>query len=58
QAMAVKYLTENKLEPRVHKIPDEIDERIAELKLRTMDIQIDQLSERQRKYLESWEEGT
>lgn len=58
QALAVKYLTENKLEPRVHKIPDEIDERIAELKLETMNIQIDQLSERQRKYLESWEEGT
>jgi len=58
QALAVKYLAENKLEPKVHKIPDEIDRRIATLKLNTMDVRIDQLSERQIEYLENWEEGT
>jgi len=58
QALAVKYLLENKLEPGVYKIPDEIDDRIAVLKLKTMDIEIDQLTGRQKKYLESWSEGT
>lgn len=58
QALAVRYLTENKLEPGVHKIPREIDERIARLKLKTMGIVIDQLSKRQKEYIESWGEGT
>ena len=58
QALAVKYLLENRLEPGVYKIPDEIDDRIAVLKLKTMNIEIDQLTDRQRKYLESWSEGT
>ena len=58
QALAVRYLTENKLEPGVHKIPREIDERIARLKLKTMGIVIDQLSKRQKEYIESWSEGT
>ncbi len=58
QALAVKYLAENELEPKVHKIPEEIDQRIATLKLKTMDVRIDQLSERQIEYLENWEEGT
>lgn len=58
QALAVRYLTENKLEPGVHKIPKEIDEVIARLKLKTMGIVIDQLSKRQKEYIESWSEGT
>lgn len=58
QALAVRYLTENKLSPGVYKIPKEIDERIARLKLNTMGIKIDKLSKRQREYIESWEEGT
>ncbi|HDI72950.1 MAG TPA: adenosylhomocysteinase, partial [Candidatus Altiarchaeales archaeon] len=58
QALAVRYLTENKLEPGVHKIPREIDEVIARLKLKTMGIVIDQLSKRQKEYIESWSEGT
>jgi len=58
QALAVRYLTENKLEPGVHKIPKEIDEGIARLKLKTMGIVIDQLSKRQKEYIESWSEGT
>ncbi len=58
QALAIKYINENELEPRVHRIPKEIDERIAQLKLKTMNIKIDSLSERQKKYLEGWKEGT
>jgi adenosylhomocysteinase len=58
QALAVKYLLKNRLKPGVYKIPGEVDNRIATLKLKTMDIEIDKLTDRQRKYLESWEEGT
>lgn len=58
QALAMEYLTRKKLQPKVHRIPEEIDDRIAELKLKSMNVTIDQLSERQIAYLENWQEGT
>jgi len=58
QAMAVKHLIENDLKPGVHPIPQEIDKGIATLKLKTMGIEIDALTDEQKKYLETWEEGT
>ncbi|MEM0504398.1 MAG: adenosylhomocysteinase [Sulfolobales archaeon] len=60
QAYAIKYLVERygKLANSVYKLPDEIDEAIARLKLMSMGISIDVLSEEQRKYLSSWELGT
>ena len=39
-------------------MPQEIDEEIARLKLETMGVDIDQLTEEQAKYLASWDEGT
>jgi adenosylhomocysteinase len=39
-------------------VPAEIDQEVARLKLASMDITIDELTEEQRKYLSSWEEGT
>jgi adenosylhomocysteinase len=39
-------------------LPSEIDNEIARLKLATMGIQIDTVSEEQAKYLASWDEGT
>lgn len=60
QAMAAKYILENKgvLEKRVYVLPDEIDKEIAMLKLKSMGVQIDTLTEEQRRYLEGWREGT
>jgi len=58
QALAVKYIAEHELEPWVHKIPEEIDRRVAELKLKAMGIEIDELSAEQEEYLSSWEHGT
>uniref|UniRef100_A0A7V4AB98 Adenosylhomocysteinase n=2 Tax=candidate division WOR-3 bacterium TaxID=2052148 RepID=A0A7V4AB98_UNCW3 len=60
QALAVKFLKENgkNLEKKVYVLPEEIDRRIAILKLKTMGIEIDELKEEQRRYLESWREGT
>jgi len=56
QAMSALYIMEHKgsLEPRVFDIPPEIDEKIAKRKLESLGIKIDVLTEKQKKYLESW----
>ena len=46
------------LERKVYGVPKEIDDEIARLKLETMGIVIDKLTEEQAKYLASWDEGT
>jgi adenosylhomocysteinase len=46
------------LERRVYDVPREIDDEIARLKLQTMGIEIDRLTEEQERYLASWDEGT
>lgn len=58
QALCAEFLAKNKLQPKVHDVPDEIDSRVAKLKLEAMGISNDQLSDEQRKYLTSWSEGT
>ncbi|MCX6815127.1 MAG: adenosylhomocysteinase [Candidatus Aenigmarchaeota archaeon] len=60
QALCTKYLKENKggLENKVYNVPKEIDIRIANLTLKAAGIEIDTLSPEQKKYLESWQEGT
>jgi adenosylhomocysteinase len=60
QAMAAKYLVDNQgqLENGVHTIPVELDHEIARIKLASMGINIDTLTDEQVKYLNSWEEGT
>ncbi|MFY9639218.1 MAG: adenosylhomocysteinase [Methanobacterium sp.] len=58
QALSAKYLLNNKLEAGVYKTPDETDLNVAELKLKAMGINIDNLSTKQTDYLEDWEEGT
>ncbi len=56
QALSVEYIARNRgrLEKRVYRVPREIDEEVARLKLRSMGIEIDELTEEQRRYLESW----
>jgi adenosylhomocysteinase len=60
QALAAEYAIQNAatLERKVYPVPDEIDREIARLKLETMGIEIDNLTEEQAKYLASWDEGT
>ncbi|HEY7033992.1 MAG TPA: adenosylhomocysteinase [Thermomicrobiales bacterium] len=60
QALATGYLVrEGKtLDNRVYRVPVEIDHEIARLKLVSMGIEIDVLTEDQAKYLSSWESGT
>lgn len=60
QALCAEYLKKHgsELEKKVYGVPKEIDEEIARLKLKSMGIQIDKLTEEQEKYLHSWEMGT
>ncbi len=58
QALSAQQLAETQMEIGVHKTPDEADMRVARLKLEAMGIEIDDLTERQKEYLEGWEEGT
>jgi len=60
QALSAEYAVANagSLERKVYPVPQEIDDEIARLKLETMGIDIDVLSEEQARYLRSWDEGT
>ena len=60
QAMAAEYMWKNKgkLENKVHTLPAFLDNKIAQLKLKSEGIKIDILSDEQKKYLSSWNEGT
>ncbi len=46
------------LEPRVYTLPSEIDDTISSLQLTAMGVQYDRMTEEQKKYISSWEEGT
>ena len=60
QSLAVEYMVQHgqELEKKVYRVPEEIDRRIARLKLASMGIEIDTLTGEQEKYLRSWEAGT
>jgi adenosylhomocysteinase len=60
QALGVEYMLRHYtgMQPDVYTIPEEVDREIARLKLESMGVQIDTLTEEQAKYLASWEEGT
>ncbi len=60
QALSAEYAVQHaaELERKVYPVPEEIDQEIARLKLETMGIAIDKLTEEQEKYLASWDEGT
>jgi adenosylhomocysteinase len=59
QSLVAEYLWKTDgLEPKVYDVPKEIDETVARLKLRGMGIEIDELTEEQQRYLQSWKEGT
>lgn len=60
QALCTKYIRENKenLEKKVYNVPPHIDAEIAHLKLESMGIKIDKLTQKQRHYLKEWRMGT
>jgi adenosylhomocysteinase len=59
QALCSEYIAKStKLETKVYTVPKEIDEKVAELKLKSMGVTIDELTAEQKKYLSTWEMGT
>ena len=60
QSLASEYLITNasKLEKLVYDVPEKIDRYIAKLKLESMKIGIDKLTDEQIRYLNSWSQGT
>jgi adenosylhomocysteinase len=60
QALSAEYLYQNKgkLDIGVHVVPPVMDAEIGRLKLQSMGISIDTLSDAQKKYQDSWQEGT
>jgi adenosylhomocysteinase len=60
QALSVRYIAENaaSLAPGVYDVPEDIDKEVARLKLDSLGVRIDQLTEEQRRYLASWDMGT
>jgi adenosylhomocysteinase len=60
QALSAEYMRKlhKNLEKKVYSVPEDIDRNIAYLKLKSMGIKIDVLTEEQKKYLDSWEMGT
>lgn len=59
QALCTENLAKTKKKPpKVYPVPKEIDETIAKLKLKAMKVDIDELTDEQKKYLGTWEAGT
>src|SRR5215813_5576625 len=60
QALSVEHMVKSHatLEKRVYRVPEELDKRVAKLKLESMGIKIDKLTPEQEEYLAGWSEGT
>jgi len=59
QALCVKYLVDKRrMESKVYSVPKEIDELVASLKLKAINVEIDEFTEEQERYLATWEAGT
>ncbi|MBI4242484.1 MAG: adenosylhomocysteinase [Planctomycetes bacterium] len=60
QALSVEYAVKNqkKLRPGVHNVPAELEDWIANLKLKTFGVDIDTMTSEQKKYSQNWKEGT
>ena len=60
QALSVEYIVKNRgqLAAGVHSVPRDTDQEVGRLKLESLGINIDSLSNEQQKYQESWQEGT
>lgn len=60
QALVAEYLVKNhkSLENRVYPVPEEIDQGVAKIKIKSLGLDIDALTREQEEYRSSWEEGT
>ena len=60
QALGAEFIVKNKgkLENKLYTLPYNVDVEIAKIKLQSMGIEIDALTQEQQKYLNTWNEGT
>jgi len=60
QALSATWVAQEKdrLKPGVYDVPEDIDKQVARLKLESLGVRIDQLTDEQRRYLASWDSGT
>jgi adenosylhomocysteinase len=59
QALCVEHIINlPKMEPKVYNVPQEIDELVANLKLESMSVEIDEMTEEQKNYISNWNSGT
>jgi len=59
QFLSANHIKENPgLKPDVYNVPEEIDKRVAALKLKSMGISIDRMTRTQKTYVDSWNMGT
>ena len=60
QALSARYVLENsgRLEKKVFVVPKEIDDRVADLKLKSLGVQIDSLTAEQEAYINDWNHTT
>lgn len=58
QALAVEYGIKNTLSAHAHSLPESVDQQIAALKLKSLGLKTQILTPEQKRYLNSWQEGT
>jgi adenosylhomocysteinase len=60
QALSAVYIAQHadELPPGVYDVPEDIDKEVARLKLASLGVRIDELTDEQRRYLASWDTGT
>ncbi len=60
QALSVEHMAKHHehMAPGVYEFPEELDQEIAKIRLATLGISIDSLTEAQKEYLTAWEHGT
>lgn len=60
QALVAEYLVKNhsSLQNKVYPVPKEIDQEVAKIKLKSLGLKIDSLTEDQIRYMNEWTEGT
>ena len=56
QLLSVLYMSQNRLSPGLHPVPEELDKEIASLKLETLGVEIERMTPEQEEYIASWRE--
>jgi len=60
QALAIEYLAFNhqNMEPRVYVLPEDLDSQVAAIKVKSLGLGLEELSEEQKEYLQAFKYGT